>query len=236
MDQDEMDRILEEDRKRLEEERKRLIRDERIRTFVIVITTLILISSLILVTFKFIIPFIKQKMIDNAAAEAARIALEEENARLAQEAEDARLILEAEAARIAHELELEQAALEKKMRRIALEKICIPFFDKGTDGYQKYIFDTREAAEAWFDKETSIKSDKTKSYDERVPFQLRYVFLNAKLGSAQSVPIAIAIGEIDSNNFNESTGLLCTNEGLISITGDGKDNLIYQTVMRREWV
>jgi len=117
-----------------------------------------------------------------------------------------------------------------------LEDLCLLLFEErlGQD-YETQIFNSTEEANDWLDENTKIREDKTKTYEERAPAKIRYEFLSRKIGGS-SVPFIIAIGDINSNNFDESSGLLCGGGGMVDIIGDEKDHLIYQITIRREWV
>ena len=239
---EEEEKLLEEERERIAEEEKSLRKEMWIKISIGVIT-LIIIGLVVMVLVENILDYREQKITDAAAAEA-------EAERIAQEKEAAQLAAEVEAARIAALINPNLTNFTNywtnstnvtnvtivRMTEDELNKICLQLFEKGMNDYDDYFFEDKEDALDWLDEETIEREDKSKTFDERVLYQIRYAFLTSKIGIAQSIPISIAVGELDSDNFNESTGLLCTNEGLVSITGDGKDNLIYQTTMRREWV
>jgi len=233
---EEEERRLAEERKRLEEEAKELRRDERrarwAKGFMWIII-LILILLIISVIYDVTKNYLDQKAIDDAIqAEEDRIALEEE---LAKNASDEADRLEAE--RLAALEAARLAELEAKMRRDDLKRLCTKYFDEGMDSdYDDYAFNDKDKAKAWLENATKIRLDKTKTFDERVYHQIRSVFLYNEIQIAESNPIAIAVGDVRSTNFNESAGMVCVYEGLVEITGDGRDNLLYQVTMRREWV
>jgi len=209
-----------EEKEQLEKEKKVLEeqlafqRKERNKKIIIWGVAVVLI---ILVTWVAFRPYIEEKAIEK---EEEQIALEEEielNASIAA----------AEAARL--------AAIAAEERRDELEEICEEIFDDSMDDYDDYIFDTKAEALEWITEDNEIRTDRTKTFEERVNYQIRYAVMFAKLNQV-TLPIAIAVGDADSNNINESQGLVCINSGVITLGKGGTDNLLYQITMRREWV
>jgi hypothetical protein len=142
------------------------------------------------------------------------------------------LTAEQEAARKA-----ELKAEEEKLKLERLRTVCKNYFDKNIEGdYDYHTFKDKDVAKTWVEEITKTRLDKTKTFDERVWYQLRHQFNWFKIQAANSTPIAIAVGDINSSDFDESVGLLCIINGPVTITGDSKDNLIFQTTMRREWM
>jgi len=229
MNSEEVDKFIADEKQRLAQEEKSLKRKERNESLVGVGVLLLVGFIICLVLFtilKFLVPYLEQKEIED------QIAIDEEIAKNASD-EAARLETERLAALEAKRL----AELAAKQRRDDLKIFCTKYFDKGMVGvYSDYTFDDKDKAKAWLENVTKIRLDKTKTFSERVNYQLRFAFTHSKIQSAASNPIAIAVGDIDSTNFNASAGMVCVYEGLVTILGDGKDNLIYQITMRREWV
>ena len=239
MEEDEIEQLINRERKRLAaeaKEEKKLRREEGVRKFISIIAILILIGIVGFLVIKIVFPFVGDKIDDNNAAEAARIIAENEAARLAAEAEAARLAAELNANKTAEEERLLELARAEEIRMNDLKLFCNPLFENKLNNYQRYYFKTRQAAWKWLEEETIERGDKNKTFEERVDFQIRFAFINAKISAAKSVPLSTAVGDINSENFDERTGAVCTNEGLIEVVGDGKDNLLYQITMRREWV
>ena len=157
-------------------------------------------------------------------------ALEDRTERIASEEEDEVKRLEG-----AERLALEEKEENERLALINLGALCTPLFGSRLSGYQEYVFNNGREAYVWLNIVTIVRTDKSKSYEERVPFQLRYAFLNYKINQADS-PLMIAIGDINSINFDESSGLLCTNGGMVDISLSTKDNIVYPIVMQRKWV
>jgi len=204
---------------RIAEEERNLKREKWVNFFIRAIT-IIIIGLVLMVIIENILDYREKKAIADAAAEVERIAVKEEIAYNAS-------IAAAEAARL-----VEIAA---KKRREELEDKCGDIFDDSLDNYHKYFFDTKEEALEWITEENKIRTDRNKTFAERVNYQIRYAVMFAKLNQV-SLPFMIGVGYINSNNINESQGLVCVSDGLITLGKGGTDNLLYQITMRREWM
>jgi len=134
-------------------------------------------------------------------------------------------------------LERERLERERKERIEKLEKVCVDIFEDSMDDYDGHkMFEKKSDALDWLNKETSERLIITDTFEERLPYQLRFGFLNNKISLSKTFPILIAVGDLDSNNWNDSEGMVCNNVSFVEFYGDARAALLYGITMRREWV
>ena len=218
MDSEETKRLIAEERKRIEEERLEEKREERKRTLIVIASLIVIGSIIFLILFKLILPFF-----DNNDEEQVGQIIATPN--ISNTSVDNSSNISA----------AEQAIILEEERLKELKNKCISIFEKSMNDYDYYIFKTKDSASNWIDEETKEREEYG-TFDERVDYQLRYGFTVSKITIAETVPLIIAMGNIESININESEGIVCNHDGLVDIVGDSRANLLYGITMRREWV